>query len=420
MKWPNTQQSPQASSGSTLMRAAAAGLARRVERANTLQRDGRIAEAEPIYLDVLKTDPVNADALHFLGLLRIQQRRQDEALVLIKRALEQAPEYVDAWNNLGNLHKIRDEHQEARRCYERVLAKSPRHHDAWHNLALVLQSTGEVDKAAQCFRALLSLFPESHATRRNLGALLYVQGQFEAAAAVYREWLSMQPDNPIARHLLASCSGEAAPKRAADAFVRETFDSFASTFESVLIEKLEYVAPQRLADALLPKLGAARRSLTILDAGCGTGLCGPLLREHASALVGVDLSSAMIQQATSRDYDQLVVAELGAFLDRAAMAWDVIVSADTLIYFGDLRQVMQSASRALVPGGWLGFTLESLDLMDDRAQLAPSGRYQHSRRHVEAALAEAGLDLVSIQAESLRKEVGLPVPGWVVIARRAL
>mgnify|MGYP003384830818 CR=1 FL=1 len=128
----------------------------------------------------------------------------------------------------------------------------------------------------------------------------------------------------------------------------------------------------------------------------------------------------MIQQATSRDYDQLVVAELGAFLDRAAMAWDVIVSADTLIYFGDLRQVMQSASRGLVPGGWLGFTLESLDLMDDRAQLAPSGRYQHSRRHVEAALAEAGLGLVSIQAESLRKEVGLPVPGWVVVARRAL
>jgi len=402
------------------MRAAAAGLARRIEQANALQRDGKIDEAEPIYLDVLKTDPINADALHFLGVLRIQQRRQDEAMALIQRALDQAPEYVDAWNNLGNLHKIRDEHQEARRCYERVLAKSPRHHDAWHNLALVLQSTGEVDKAAQCFRALLSIFPESHSTRRNLGALLYVQGQFEAAAAVYREWLSMQPDNPIARHLLASCSGEAAPGRAADAFVRETFDNFASTFDAVLIEKLEYVAPQRLAEALLPKLGAPVRSLAILDAGCGTGLCGPLLRGYAAELVGVDLSSAMIGQAAARGYDQRVVAELGEFLDRAEAAWDVIVSADTLVYFGDLRQTLRAAARALKPAGWLAFTLENLDVNDDRVQLAPSGRYQHSRQHIELALGEAGLDAVSIQSQSLRKEVGLPVPGWVVIARRAL
>ena len=107
-------------------------------------------------------------------------------------------------------------------------------------------------------------------------------------------------------------------------------------------------------------------------------------------------------------------------VERAAAAWDVIVSADTLVYFGDLRQTLHAAAQALKPRGWLGFTLENLDVTEDRVQLAPSGRYQHSRRHVEAALGEAGLELVSIQADSLRKEVGLPVPGWVVIARRVL
>lgn len=401
------------------MRATAAKLAARVQQANTLQQDGEFEPAEALYLDVLKIDPIDADALHFLGVLRIQQRRFDEAQALIERSLKQASDYVDAWNSLGNLHRIRNEHATARRCYEQVLARSPRHVEAWHNLALVLQVMGEFDKAAQCFRALLTLHPDSHATRRNLGALLYVQGKFGEAAAIYRDWVAIEPDNPTARHLLASCGGDVAPERAADDYVRATFDRFASSFDEVLVERLRYVAPQRLAEALLPQLGAPRRALAVLDAGCGTGLCGPLLREHAARLVGVDLSSAMIEQARSRGYDELVNAELGAFLTREPMAWDVIVSADTLVYFGDLRQTMQAAAIALRPGGWLAFTLEDLNVDDDQAQLSPSGRYQHSRRHVEAALAEAGLIPVVIAADALRKEKGQPVPGWVVVAGRS-
>ena len=38
----------------------------------------------------------------------------------------------------------------------------------------------------------------------------------------------------------------------------------------------------------------ASRSLDVLDAGCGTGLCGPLVAPYARRLVGVDLSEAML------------------------------------------------------------------------------------------------------------------------------
>ncbi|NIR58985.1 MAG: methyltransferase domain-containing protein, partial [Gammaproteobacteria bacterium] len=49
----------------------------------------------------------------------------------------------------------------------------------------------------------------------------------------------------------------------------------------------------------------------ILDAGCGTGLCGPLLAPHARTLVGVDLSGGMIAKAEELAvYDELEVAEL--------------------------------------------------------------------------------------------------------------
>ncbi len=77
--------------------------------------------------------------------------------------------------------------------------------------------------------------------------------------------------------------------------------------------------------------------LVVLDAGCGTGLCGPLLRPYASRLVGVDLSGGMLDHARRKEiYTDLVQSELTEFLAAQQRAFDVIVAADTLVYFGDL------------------------------------------------------------------------------------
>ncbi|MCX4239251.1 class I SAM-dependent DNA methyltransferase [Paraliomyxa miuraensis] len=62
-----------------------------------------------------------------------------------------------------------------------------------------------------------------------------------------------------------------------------------------------------------------RRDLDVLDAGCGTGLCAPLLRPLARTLVGVDLSGKMLDQARRRGgYDELIEAELTEMLDAHA------------------------------------------------------------------------------------------------------
>ena len=43
-----------------------------------------------------------------------------------------------------------------------------------------------------------------------------------------------------------------------------------------------------------------------MDAGCGTGLCGPMFRNISSYLAGIDLSQRMIDRARAREvYDSL-------------------------------------------------------------------------------------------------------------------
>jgi predicted TPR repeat methyltransferase len=411
---------------------------------------GDLRGVETAYLHELDRAPGQPDALHFLGVLRHQQQRSDEGIALVRRALAIAPDRADAWNNLGNLYKESGQLADAEASYRHALALDFDHGDAWNNLGVVLVARGEAPQAVgalrraveckpymvdayvnlgsalhQCrllreaiaaLKHAVSLAPGHVRAHRQLGRMLYLAGERDEAAAVFRHWLEADPGHPVASHMLAACTGANVPSRASDAFVRETFDVFADSFDETLLNRLDYHAPALLAASLRQALGPPEPVRAVLDAGCGTGLCAPLLRPYARTLTGVDLSSGMLRRARQRQlYDALVEDELTHCLETSPGAFDVVASADTLCYFGELATVVSAAHRSLRPAGWLAFTVERADDGDYRIQ--PHGRYAHSRAYLDAVLARCGFACVAIDEAVLRKENGQPVHGYVVRAR---
>jgi predicted TPR repeat methyltransferase len=214
---------------------------------------------------------------------------------------------------------------------------------------------------------------------------------------------------------MASLGGSEVPGRASNGYVRETFDRFAADFDATLT-RLDYRAPMLVAAAVEFACGQPGGTLDVLDLGCGTGLCAPLLRPFARRLEGVDLSSAMLERARRRGgYDALHEAELGAFLSDYLSSWDVIVAADTLCYFGALEDSLLRAARALRPGGVLVFTVERLGT-GQRYALGTHGRYAHSEEYLRAALAAANFEMI-VARGALRSEGGQPVDGMVATGR---
>lgn len=70
----------------------------------------------------------------------------------------------------------------------------------------------------------------------------------------------------------------------------------------------------------------------------------------------------MLELAANKGvYTELEKAELTEFLLGQDGVWDVIMSADTLCYFGDLRRVVMAAAGALKAEGVLVFTVERAD-----------------------------------------------------------
>ncbi len=382
-------------------------------------QEGRSEEAVTLIERSLELEPNRADWYSNLGIVLRDRLKLDEAMVACQRAIELDPNHANAHNNLGVLLRAQGREVDAEAAYRAAIRASPDHSDAYTNLGILLNGQKRTHEAVVCFCKVITFRPRHPEARRLLALAHCTLGEVDQAVGVFEEWLKEEPDHPIARHMIAACSGRDVPARASDAFIEKTFDSFAGSFDSKLAQLL-YRAPALVAGMLADSDLEASKSLDVLDAGCGTGLCGPLIAPYAGRLVGVDLSAGMLAQARARNvYDELVKRELTAYLRDSPATFDVIVSADTFVYFGVLQGVVAASADALRAGGRLIFTVEELMDAGSDAEysLGPHGRYSHTRQYLARELANANLRPEIISAE-LRLEAGAPVPGLVVQARK--
>ena len=421
--------------------------------ARVFQKRGQLEDAEKVYLRMLEVAPDHPDIVHYYGVLLHQLGRSDEAIKVIERSVAIESDHAEWYNNLGIILRARDRYEEAAAAYARAIELDPTHANAYNNLGVLLRFSGRPADAEAAYRKAIELNPAYSECYHNLGVLLTGQkrhreailcyfkvlslepgrtedrrllaiahceiGEREKAIEIFETWIKEDPESPVARHMLAAVSGRDVPARASDAYVELSFDSFAESFERKL-EQLSYRAPKLVAGAVersgLPSTG----TLDVLDAGCGTGLCGPLIKPYARRLVGIDLSAGMLTKARDkRVYDDLFKVELTHYLEQRRAAFDLIVSADTLVYFGPLEKVAAAASQALRPGGQFVFTVE--ELVSPPAgvdfEIETHGRYSHSQSYVERVLREAGFT-PDIAHADLRTESALPVAGLVVRAMK--
>lgn len=382
---------------------------------------GRLSEAEAGYRRVLREQPSNHLALYGLALLSFEAGEKEQAIHYVRRSLKFAPNNGLTWNFLGTLYILTGLPVDGKAAFKRATELSPELSDAWCNLADCLKREQDFDGAVAVLRRVLR-YPEPPSRASELLAdILRMQGRVAEAAQTVAAWLAREPTNPIARHMAAAFSGQDAPTRAPDEYVQTYFDAFADEFDSIL-KGLNYRAPEFVATAL--RAAASHRAsmpvfAAVLDAGCGTGLCGPLVRELCGRLVGVDLSPKMLQYAQQRGcYDELIAAELGIFMRSRPEAFDAIVCADTLVYFGALTEPLASAHMALREGGPLVFTVEALPESDPADhRLGVSGRYQHGETYLRRVLGELGFTVESVAPQVVRKETGTDVLGYIVVAR---
>jgi predicted TPR repeat methyltransferase len=244
-------------------------------------------------------------------------------------------------------------------------------------------------------------------------------GQREGAIAGFRKALAHDPADRQGATLRLIRLGAQAAGTMPLGYVQALYDGYAPRFEQSLVGALGYRAPDLLLGAVRAHAGE-RRFATMLDLGCGTGLAGAAFRYSCDRLVGVELSSAMLEKARAKGvYDRLIESDITTFLANEAAQgarYELIVAADVLIYVDVLAPLLSAAAHVLAPSGLVAFDVETHD--GEGTILRDTLRYAHGAAQVRAALATAGLRLVSLETAVSRNEKGAPVPGLVVVAER--
>jgi predicted TPR repeat methyltransferase len=405
--------------------------------ANMKKSQGDVAGARIAYETAAALRPNDALACQLLAIFLQEQHEYREALEWMVRCIKNGDTSAPALAILAQLFYQTGHFEKSRDAYAAALALDPQNKtyqsmhretsfvcDALHNPS--------IDHVIDTYRdAVAEELPREGQAIPDLLQKTYSimsgYGHTAAAQRVGEKILQLAPNSATAAYLLQALKGDSAMTRSPDAYLVEYFDKFADKFDHHLINTLGYAIPEKLCSALepfLPNRGTAfprngqtpGKGLTILDAGCGTGLCGPHLRPFAQWLTGVDLSHKMLDQARQRNiYDHLICQELTSYLESSRSAFDVIVAADVFIYFGNLAPLIDAMAQALRPRGVLAFSIESTSA--PQYQLLPSGRFAQSLGYVRDLLAPHFTECVCEEA-TIRIEAAHPARGALFVFRR--
>lgn len=156
-------------------------------------RAGRLAEAEPLYRQLLAMHPREPDVLHLLGVLAGDAGDQQAAVNLIRQAIAINPSAANYHSNIANsllaLHRL----DEAVAAAENAVRLHPGLAVAHYNLGLARLLQRQWDAAVPAFEAALRLQPDYALAHLNLGNVRQGQGRLDEAIASFRNGLARAP-----------------------------------------------------------------------------------------------------------------------------------------------------------------------------------------------------------------------------------
>jgi predicted TPR repeat methyltransferase len=347
-----------------------------------------------------------AKALFLEGVALFQAGQLPQAERKFAGALALAPGRPSVLTNLGAVRLKLGRAGEALGLLQEALAQEPENPEALAHCATALAELGHAEQALPVFDRALAQDPAAHLLWMMRGSVLKDLGRAGEAEASFREALARGGDRELLGYYLAGLAAEQPPESAPRHYVQALFDGYAGDFDQHLVQALRYDAPS----VLTGRLPAGRRFANALDLGCGTGLCGRLLRPLCDRLTGLDLSANMLDKAGALGvYDVLQEADALEFLAGSSESFDLVMAADVFVYVGALGPVFGALAQRMAPAGSFSFTLEESGGAE--LELRPSLRYAHSEAGVRRLAQEHGFEVVALERRPVREDQRQPIAG---------
>ncbi len=179
-----------------------------MSQAVDFQKRGDFNAAENLYRRILTLMPAQADALHYLGLLKHQTGKGAEGIALMKKSLEIGMPNSGYLCNLANALKQQGRLDDAITCFRKTLELSPNYAAAWCGLGDAYALKQMPFKACEYFRQADRIDPGNPEVGVSFARALYNTGELTEAVEVCKRHLQTSADDIELIHFLVICLSE--------------------------------------------------------------------------------------------------------------------------------------------------------------------------------------------------------------------
>ena len=156
-------------------------------------RKGELGKAEAITREVLKKDPLEVVAMRILAAIGLKVGQFEDAIHLLERCLELAPDFQLARQNYALALSRRQRHDEAVEQMDRLLEVEPDNPQYRLTRASFLVQKGDHAEALEVYEDLVAKYPNQASAQMNYAHTLKAVGRLDEAIDAYRKSVRLRP-----------------------------------------------------------------------------------------------------------------------------------------------------------------------------------------------------------------------------------
>lgn len=372
-----------------------------VFKGDALRALSRPEEALDAYREAILLDPNDALARTNYASLLFDQKDYANALNASDSAIFIDPAFTDPYIVSGNVLSALGYADQAVFAYHRAFSLDEGNKELGEYVAELYTEQQMLDQAMPVYFTLAEKEPDNAALQLKIGGALLFSLQngasFDAVSQYASTWEKTFNNNSLIHSFAEEIKTNNVNYNPLTVeHLTAFFDTFAADYDTAMMGE-GYAIPDLLKEAM-EKNFSNRTDLEILDVGCGTGLCGIVVKPYSASegLYGVDLSSKMLDLAYDKKiYDKVFNGDFVSYFAQNDRKYDLILAGDVLPYNADFAAALSSIKTGLKDKGYLMFSLRLNQFNEEEAVFYPPFNEIFNKTAVERILKENGFILVS-------------------------
>lgn len=356
----------------------------------------------------IQLSPQHFPALFQLGNFFMQRENVEKAIFYYQKAEKIKIDHYELQVNLGHAYFLNKDFLLARDNYHYALELEPNDPVLHFNLGIIAEKENNENKAINHYLDAIEVDGNHFPAHFNVALLFLTKDHPGKALEHLKKVRELNYGDESTDYLIKALENDERLRRAPATYIENLFDQYADHYDLHLIQGLSYNVPQAFK-ALYQKEN--RQDKTLLDLGCGTGLCGIKFTDAIKHIDGVDLSKNMLAVAKkTQRYQKLYQQDIFSFLKETTNHYDVMTAGDVFVYIGELEQLFSLIANALNDNGCLVFNVEKAKKANYHVD--QSGRFKHHHDYITTLANACGFTISQQQSATTRYQNNVAVEGW--------